>query len=149
MTSPRTAGQRQSQVSCEVGLLQSWFFPCWPQQRDESFPLCLFFVTTPTPTTSHKEVSQCRTSLEQQPPSVSAECFSRLFHPLVIIPSLPPASQSPSAHRSAQELAPGKWGPVLNVSPTKRPFVPAGRSTQATLSSLSHTDRGFRKCQLS
>ena len=69
--------------------------------------------------------------------------------PLVITPSLPPASQSSLAHHSAQELSPGKWGPVLNVSPTKRPFVPAGRSTQATLSSLSHTHRGFRKCQLS
>ena len=51
----------------------------------------------------------------------------------------------PQPYDSAQELYPGKWGPLLNVSPTKRPCFLAWRSTQATLSSLSHTDRGFNQ----
>ena len=55
----------------------------------------------------------------------------------------------PQPYDSAQDLSPGRRGPLLNVSPTKRPCFPAGRSTPATLSSLSHTDRGCRKCQLS
>ena len=55
----------------------------------------------------------------------------------------------PQPYDSAQDLSPGRRGPLLNVSPTKRPCFPAGRSNQATLSSLSHTDRGCRKCQLS
>ena len=55
----------------------------------------------------------------------------------------------PQPSDSAQELSPGKWGPLLNVPPTMRPCFLAGRSTQATSPSLSHTDRGCRKCQLS
>ena len=66
-----------------------------------------------------------------------------------IIPSRPPAFQPSSAHHTLQDLSPAKRGPLLNVFPKKRPYFPAGRCIQATFSLLSHTDRGFRKCQLS
>ena len=66
-----------------------------------------------------------------------------------IIPSRPPAFQPSSAHHTLQDLSPAKWGPLLNVFPKKRPYFPAGRCIQATFSLLSHTDKGFRKCQLS
>ena len=47
-----------------------------------------------------------------------------------IIPSRPPAFQPSSAHHTLQDLSPAKWGPLLNVFPTKRSCFPACSSTQ-------------------
>ena len=102
-----------------------------------------FFVTISTPQKIYKKVSKFKTSFGQPPTWPCAYCsihhffspssFSILLSPIALLRSCLPA----------------KWGPLLNVSQNKRPCFPTGRSKQATLSLLSNTDRGFRKCQLS
>lgn len=73
----------------------------------------------------------------------------RLFHPAVIIPSLPPASPSLLSPNILLRTCLTVSGSHSSMLPqTMRPCFPTGSSTQAILSSLSHTDRGFRKLQL-
>ena len=102
-----------------------------------------FLWLSQLPQKIYKKVSKFKTSFGQPPTWPCAYCsihhffspssFSILLSPIALLRSCLPA----------------KWGPLLNVSQNKRPCFPTGRSKQATLSLLSNTDRGFRKCQLS
>ena len=65
-----------------------------------------------------------------------------------IIPSLPPSVSilSPTTLLRSCLLVSGDHSSMF---PQLKACFPAASSTQATLASLSHTDRGFRKCKLS
>ena len=108
------AGQRQRWIPSEVGLLQSGFVTCWV-----CFLLSLYYVTIPTPTEVHKEVSRFRASLKEKPTLVSVEPLSRLFHPPGHHSFSPSSFSIPLAHHTAQQTPPGKWEPLINVFPKK------------------------------